>query len=70
MSTLVKKRTIPIVAPATKLPPDDSQLRRDRWTAIAVVAAMLVITAAIIWLASIGGGGVEYEGIDHWYMMP
>ncbi|HJN10573.1 MAG TPA: hypothetical protein QF564_17935 [Pirellulaceae bacterium] len=69
MSTVMKNHTGPIVSPPAKQPLDDKQLRRDRWTAIAVVTVVIALMALIVWLASLGGG-VEYEGIDYWHMMP
>ncbi len=59
----------PMVPLPSGKPHDDKQLRRDRWTAILVVAVMAALMALVIWLASLGGG-VEYDGIDYWHMMP
>jgi hypothetical protein len=58
-----------MVSPPAGKRQDDKQLRRDRWTAIIVVAVMAALMALVIWLASLGGG-VEYEGMDYWHMMP
>ena len=47
----------------------EKQLRRDRKTAIVVVAVMLVVMALAVWLASVSGGPVQ-DGIEYWPMMP
>ena len=44
-----------------------TQLRRDRWTAVAVVAIVVAMMAAIVWLASLSGGGAY--SIEHWPIM-
>lgn len=69
MSTVMNQHTGPMAPPPASRPQDDEQLRRDRWTAVIVVAVMIALTGLVIWLASLGGG-VEYEGIDYWHMMP
>ena len=69
MSTAMQHHTSPMVTGPAGKPHDDTQLRRDRWTAIIVVAVMAALVGLVIWLASLGGG-VEYEGMDYWYMMP
>lgn len=67
MSTVMKKQTSWIASPPAKKA-QDKQLRRDRWTAVIVVAMMAALMALILWLASLNGG-VEYRGIDYWHMM-
>ena len=69
MSTVMQRHTAPRVSPPRKQPSGD-QLRRDRWTAVIVVAVMAVLIGLIIWLASLGGGGAPYDGMDYFQMMP
>ncbi len=47
---------------------DRDQLRRDRWTAVAVMAVTMALMALLVWLASIGGR--VPEGIEYWHVMP
>jgi len=44
--------------------------RRDRRTAMIVVAVMAVVMGLIIWLASMSGGSLPEEGINYWQIMP
>ena len=46
----------------------DQQLKRDRRTAMVVLAIMLALMALVIWLASLGEG-VPVD-TDYWPMMP
>jgi hypothetical protein len=69
MSIGMKQQSGLKVSPPAKQPLDDKQLRRDRWTAIAVVMVTIALMALIVWLASVSGGTV-HEGIDYWPMMP
>lgn len=69
MATVMNQHTTPMVPPRVDGPPDDKQLRRDRWTAFFIVAVMAALTALIFWLATLDGG-VEFDGIDYWEMMP
>ena len=70
MSTGTKsnKRGVGWSQPHGRLGTEDD-LRRARLTAIVVIAVMLAIIGATIWLASLGVGPVE-NGFEHWYMMP
>lgn len=68
MSTAMHSHTGPVASPPAQQPQND-QLRRDRRTAVIVVAVMVALMALVIWLASLGGG-VEYDSIDYWHMMP
>ena len=68
MSTVMKSSAGPMLR-SPMGPLDKKQLRRDRWTAVAVVAVVIVMMALIVWLASMGGG-VAYEAIEYWPMMP
>ena len=69
MSTVMRNRTGPMVPPPAMKPGGDQQLRRDRWTAVLVVAIIAAMMGLIIWLASMSGT-VVHEGIDYWPMMP
>ena len=69
MSTLMNKSFGAMPSPPTKTPLNKDQLRRDRRTAIIVVAVMVALMGLVIWLASMSGAGV-HEGIDYWPMMP
>ena len=69
MSTVMKNSFGATPSPPTKTPLNKDQLRRDRRTAIIVVAVMAALMGLVIWLASMSGGGVP-EAIDYWPMMP
>ena len=47
----------------------DKQLRRDRVTAVLVVAGLLAVLAVVIWLASLSGSVPNDALFDYW-MMP
>jgi len=68
MSTVMKNTFGTTPSPPAKTR-DKDQLRRDRRTAIIVVAIMAALMGLVIWLASMSGGAVP-EGIDYWPMMP
>ena len=68
MSTAVRESFGTMPSPPTKAPLNKDQLRRDRRTAIVVVAVMAALMGLVIWLASLSGG--VSEGIDYWPMMP
>jgi preprotein translocase subunit SecE len=44
-------------------------LRRDRRTAMIVVAVMAIVMGLIIWLASMSSGSLP-DGINYWQIMP
>lgn len=69
MSTALKNTFGTTPSPPTKTTPDKDQLRRDRRTAIIVVAVMATLMGLVIWLASMSGASVP-EGVDYWPMMP
>ncbi|MEO8498867.1 MAG: hypothetical protein ABI614_27715 [Planctomycetota bacterium] len=69
MSTMMKEGFGVTPSPSSTTPPSKDQLRRDRRTAILVVAIMATLMGLVIWLASMSGGSVP-EGIDYWPMMP
>jgi hypothetical protein len=46
----------------------DKQLRRDRITAVLVVAGLLAVLAAVIWLASLTGSAPNNTPLDYWMM--
>jgi hypothetical protein len=69
MLTGTKRTFGATVSPPAKTPESRDQLRRDRKTAIIVVAIMAAVMGLIIWLASMSGGGLP-EGTDYWQMMP
>jgi steroid 5-alpha reductase family enzyme len=56
-------------ATAGKRSTQDQQLHQDRITAIIVIAVILVLMGALMWLASFGGGATT--PIDtYWPMLP
>ena len=65
----MKQQSTPMVPSPNTRSSDDAQLRRDRRTAFIVVVVMAALMALLVWLASFGGG-VPYDGIDYWQMMP
>lgn len=69
MSTVMKKSFGQMPFPPATAPLNKAQLRRDRRTAVIVVAIIVAMMGLIIWLASVSGGGVS-PGIDYWPMMP
>ena len=69
MSTVMKSSTGSMLPSPVKPSLDPKQLRHDRWTAAIVVAVVVAMMALIVWLASLGGG-VAYEGVEYWNMMP
>ncbi|MBI2481782.1 MAG: hypothetical protein HYV60_25000 [Planctomycetia bacterium] len=69
MLTILGKRVGATASPPAKTSQNEDQLRRDRRTAIIVVAVMAAVMGLIIWLASLSGGRLP-EGIDYWQMMP
>jgi hypothetical protein len=68
MSTTMKRTRFETTSPPAKGRLGNEQLRRDRWTAVAVMAVTIVLMAFLVWLASIGGN--VHEGFDHWSVMP
>ncbi len=68
MSTVMNNGTGPILPPPANEPRDESQIRRERWTAALGFAVVVALVALMIWLASISG--VEYDGSDYWQMLP
>ncbi len=68
MSTDLKQASHQQVATHMNVRRDTEQLHRDRWTAGFVVAIMAALLALLVWAAS--NGGIQYDGPDHWYMMP
>ena len=68
MSTAMKNTFGTMPSPPKKMMPDKDQLRRDRRTAIIVVAIMAALMGLVIWLASMSGGSVP-GGVDYWPMM-
>ena len=68
MSTVMKNSLGGTPSPPMKTPLNQDQLRRDRRTAIIVVAVIAALMGLVIWLASMSGG--VPEGIDYWPMMP
>jgi hypothetical protein len=67
MSTATQKHTQ--LTPRNERPRTDEEIRRDRRTAIIVVAVMLAVMALLVWLASLGGDA-PFQEIDYWPMMP
>ena len=48
---------------------NNEQLRRDRWTAVAVMVLIAALMGILIWLATLGGDSPS--SIDmYWPMMP
>ena len=68
MSTVMKDKigTMPSTPTTT---PNKDQLRRDRRTAIIVLAIMVAMMGLVVWLASMSGAGIP-EGVDYWPMVP
>jgi hypothetical protein len=67
MSTVTTKPDRPILRP--RKPWTEDEMRRDRRTGILVLVVVLAIMAALVWLASLGGNGVQ-GGIEYWPLMP
>lgn len=70
MLTVMRSPLGATASPPTKTPENRDQLRRDRRTAMIVVAVMAVVMGLIIWLASMSGGSLPEEGINYWQIMP
>ncbi len=51
-----------------KGPSEEQQLRRDRITAIVVLAVLAALIGLMIWLGSLGGNSMPVE--QYWPMMP
>lgn len=64
-----RRRFAATLTPPAQAPQSKDQLRRDRRTAIIVVAIMAAVMGLIIWLSSMTGGSFP-EGTDYWQMMP
>jgi ferric-dicitrate binding protein FerR (iron transport regulator) len=69
MMTVMRRPFGATASPPAKTSQNQDQLRRDRRTAIIVVAVMAAVMGLIIWLASMTGGSLP-EGVDYWQMMP
>lgn len=69
MSTVMKNSGGPMLPLPSRRPTDQKQLQHDRWHAVAIVALVVAIIALTIWMASLGGG-VVYEAMEHWPILP
>ena len=67
MATGFKTSTAP-VKPGPEVKDRDRQLRRDRFTGIVVLVLIALLTALMIWLASLSGSAPD--NLDYWQMMP
>ena len=67
MPTTMKTSAQPFFSPPSLRPRKTDQLRRDRRTAIVVMAIMIALLGLVLWLASLIGSPLE--PVDYWPIM-